>query len=56
MSYKVKSLLYFSCFLVSITMYYSMDHKIQIASATEKADLSEMDMEPISAIDLAELK
>lgn len=59
MSYKVKSLLYFTCFLVAITMYYSMEHEIKIESVTNSVELAEADIENFSfdrQIKLEELK
>ena len=59
MSYKVKSLLYFTCFLAAITMYYSMDNNIQIAPISTNVDLAEADLNTLSSdqgIKLEEVK
>ncbi|MEX0290054.1 MAG: hypothetical protein AB3N14_13170 [Flavobacteriaceae bacterium] len=56
MSYKVKSLLYFTCFLVAITMYYSMDNNIQIEPLNNNVELAEADLNDISSDKLIELE
>ena len=59
MSYKLKSLLYFACFLVSVVTYYSMDREPQLVEMANTADLAEADMVKNTSegiIELEELK
>lgn len=56
MSYKVKSLLYFSCFLAAITMYYSLDNELQIDTNAENVELAEMHLEDLSSDNSLEIE
>ncbi|HMB64601.1 MAG TPA: hypothetical protein VKN36_16090 [Eudoraea sp.] len=59
MSYKLKSLLYFACFLVAVVTYYSLDHELPLEEMANTADLAEADIVKTSSegiIDLEELK
>ncbi len=49
MSYKIKSLLYFLCFVASAIMYYSMDNEIQTTVVDDNVDLAEADMADITS-------
>ncbi|MBT8183287.1 MAG: hypothetical protein KJN76_00485 [Eudoraea sp.] len=45
MSYKVKSALYFVCFLAAVTIYYSIEHNIKIDSIAEKVGYTGVNVE-----------
>jgi len=47
MSYKVKSLLYFTCLLASTILYYSMDHNLRLKTSNTTVELAEVDIDNI---------
>jgi hypothetical protein len=49
MSYKVKSLLYFTCFLASAFLYYSMDNEIE--NNANKADFADIMVDHSSSLE-----
>ena len=49
MSYKLKSLLYFACFLISVVTYYSMDHEFELDEMANSAELVDVAMENTSS-------
>lgn len=49
MSYKVKSLIYFVCFLASAIMYYSMEQDFPLDGDTQAVELAEVDLNELPA-------
>jgi len=49
MSYKVKSFLYFSCLIATITIYYSIDNNLN--SSKDKIALAEADVNNIAELE-----
>lgn len=56
MSYKVKSLLYFSCFLASSLLYYNMDKESQKEVNTLSTEIEKEEVEPMVFEELAYLE
>ncbi len=52
MTYKMKSLLYFGCFMAASFTYYSMDTQEQPVHATEMIGLNDQDLEELPAEEL----
>jgi len=48
MSYKIKSLIYFSCFLASALTYNSMESTSQIENKGETMDMAKMNTDDFS--------
>ena len=55
MSYKIKSLLYFTCFLASALIYHSLDNNA-LPTNSKTMGLTEANMEQVVLYDLNELK
>ena len=52
MSYKVKSLLYFCCFLLAIAVYYSTEKDLQRVAALNGSEIAEIDMDNVRLNDV----
>lgn len=48
MSYRLKSLVYFTCFLASTITYYVMDNASQTNNDTVNEEIAELQIEPIA--------
>jgi len=56
MSYKIKSLVYFSCFLATSFAYYAMDNDSQFENKNSNEDIAELSVERVTADKTADLK
>jgi len=56
MSYKIKSLVYFSCFLASAFAYYAMDNDSQSEKKNSNQEIAELSIERVSLDKTANLK
>ncbi|MEB8330755.1 hypothetical protein OO009_15460 [Flavobacteriaceae bacterium KMM 6897] len=60
MSQKIKSLLYFVCFMVSVAMYYGLEPVLEQNSTSvesvkmNKVDNNEMDSNKVASLDIME--
>lgn len=48
MSYRIKSLVYFICFLASTITYYAIGNDIQTTNDNGNKEIAELQMEPMS--------
>lgn len=56
MSYKLKSLVYFVCFLASSYAYYTMDNDSQFENKNSNEEIAELSMERVTLDKTAVLK
>jgi len=56
MSYKLKSLVYFLCFLASSFAYYSMDNNSQFENKNSNEEIAELQMERLTDNNTTSLK
>ncbi len=56
MSYKLKSLVYFVCFLASSFAYYTMDNESQFENKNSNEDIAELSIERVILDNTTDLK
>ena len=56
MSYKIKSLVYFSCFLASSFAYYAMDNDSQFENKNSNQEIAELSIDRVTIEKTADLK
>lgn len=56
MSYKLKSLVYFVCFLASSFAYYAMDNDNQIESKNSNKEIAELSIDRVTSDNTTDLK
>jgi hypothetical protein len=56
MSYKLKSLVYFVCFLASSFAYYAMDNDSQFENNNSNEDIVELSIKPVNLDHTTDLK
>ncbi len=56
MSYKLKSLVYFVCFLASSFAYYAMDNDSQFENKNSNEDIAELSIERVTLNNTTDFK